>query len=154
MNWDHDTDVAIVGGGGAGLAAAVEASAAGARTLLLEACDRLGGTTALAVGSFTSAGTRFQQAAGIADDPAWHAEDMSKFAPQYEARNNADLRFVLAHHTAETLEWLIGLGLEFTGPKPEPPNRLPRMHNMVPNAEACIDLLERRALAQGARVWT
>lgn len=36
--WDHEADVVIVGGGGAGLAAAVEASLTGARVVLLEAC--------------------------------------------------------------------------------------------------------------------
>ena len=84
--WDYETDVVIVGGGGAGLAAAVEASSTGARVLVLEACPQLGGTTGMAVGSFTAAGTKYQRAAGIADDPAWHAEDIVKFAPpQHEA---------------------------------------------------------------------
>src|SRR5438067_1597350 len=41
MNWDHESDVVIVDGGGAGLGAAVEASGARAATLLIEACPQL-----------------------------------------------------------------------------------------------------------------
>lgn len=49
-SWDREADVVICGGGGTGLAAAVEAARAGASTLVLEKSDHAGGTTALSGG--------------------------------------------------------------------------------------------------------
>jgi len=134
-NWD----VIVVGGGGSGLASALSATEQGARVLLLEKRPQLGGTTGIAVGSFTAAGTGLQQQAGIEDHFQHHAEDVAHFAdPDIEARNNHSLRTFFLNQAADTLEWLQGLGLSFVGPHPEPPNRVPRMHNVVPGAKAYI----------------
>ena len=71
--------VVVVGGGGAGLAAAIEAAAAGARVVLVEKCEKLGGTTSLSVGSITATGTPHQRRHGIVNDtPVEHAEDLAK----------------------------------------------------------------------------
>lgn len=48
--WDREADVVICGGGGTGLAAAIESARAGASTLVLEKSDHVGGTTALSGG--------------------------------------------------------------------------------------------------------
>jgi fumarate reductase flavoprotein subunit len=150
--WDRETDVAVIGGGGAGLAAALEAANCGAKVMLLEKCPRLGGTTGIAVGSFTAAGTSLQRAAQIQDDADAHSEDMGKFAGHRDASNNHALRSLLARNAADTLEWLISLGVAFHGPFPEPPNRLPRMHNVVPNGKACIAVLQNKVLRLGSEV--
>ena len=50
-------DVVVVGGGGAGLAAAIEARASGCSVVLLEKNERLGGSTAWSIGSITATGT-------------------------------------------------------------------------------------------------
>ena len=147
-------DVIVVGGGGSGLAAAVTSAEHGATVLLLEKHPELGGTTGLAVGSFTACGTSMQQAAGITDDSSdQHDEDVAKFAtPELEARNNGRLRRFFLGHTAETLDWLTGMGLSFYGPSPEPPNRVARMHNVVPNAKAYIATLQTRLLTLGGAI--
>jgi len=132
-------DVVVVGAGGIGLAAACSAAQQGARVLLLEKAQEPGGTTGIAVGSFTAAGTTIQRAAGYEDSPEQHAGDVAKFAaPSIEAHNNGPLRDYFLRHAAETIEWLRSMGMIFLGPSPEPPNRLPRMHNVVPNAKAYI----------------
>lgn len=151
-HWHQETDVAVVGGGGSGLAAALEASGQGAAVVLLEKRPHLGGTTGIAVGSFTASGTSLQQEAGVEDDPAWHEEDLARFAPQHESKNNVPLRAFFTQRLAESFEWLRGLGLEFSGPNPEPPNRVPRMHNVVPNAKMYIAVCHRRALEQGVEI--
>ena len=147
---ERQFDVVVVGGGGAGLAATVSASADGARVALLEKNTRLGGTTGLAIGSFTAPCTSLQRAAGIEDSPEAHHEDIGKFAPHLEPFNNDELRLFFTQHSGEALEWLASLGIGFYGPSPEPPNRVPRMHNIVPNAKAYVATMQKLALKQGA----
>jgi len=53
---ENSPDIIVVGGGGSGLATAVSAAEHGANVLLLEKQPALGGTTGIAVGSFTANG--------------------------------------------------------------------------------------------------
>jgi 3-oxosteroid 1-dehydrogenase len=50
MTWDHTFDVVVIGSGAAGLSAALRAHDLGATTLVLEASDRYGGSTAISGG--------------------------------------------------------------------------------------------------------
>src|SRR5688500_16217271 len=68
--------VVVIGAGAAGLIAALAAREAGAEVLVLERDSLPGGSTALAAGLVPAAGTRWQKAAGIADDPARVAGDI------------------------------------------------------------------------------
>lgn len=148
-------DVVIVGGGGSGLAAAVSAAEHGAEVLLLEKQAELGGATGIAVGSLTANRTQMQVKAGIQDSLDAHAEDAGKFAaPEIEAANNNELRRWFLSHSADTLAWLQDMGLQFYGPNPEPPNRVPRMHNVVPGAKAYITALHARLVRLGGEVRT
>ena len=60
-------DVVVVGGGSAGLAAAISATENGASTLLMEKNKELGGTSGWSVGSITSSATAHQRAMDIYD---------------------------------------------------------------------------------------
>ena len=151
---NNSYDVIVVGGGGSGLAAAVAAADVGAKVLLLEKNPSLGGSTSISIGSFSAANSSFQHAAGIRDNPDDFTEDIGKFAPQWESRNNVELRLLLAQHSSETLEWLRSLGLEFYGPSPEPPNRVPRMHNVIPNAKAYIAVMHWHVLRRNVILRT
>jgi fumarate reductase flavoprotein subunit len=148
-----DYDVIVVGGGGSALAAAVSAAENGAQVLVLEKNPQLGGTTGIAIGSFTANRTSMQRNAGIDDELDHHAEDAGKFAPpEIEARNNHALRRFFLSRGAETFDWLTGMGVSFYGPSPEPPNRVPRMHNVVPNAKAYIATFQARLLRLGGTI--
>ncbi|MEJ7929329.1 FAD-dependent oxidoreductase [Ramlibacter sp. AN1015] len=151
---DADFDVVVVGGGGAGLAAAIEARVAGAQVLLLEKNPALGGSTAWSIGSITSTGTPHQKRKGIVDSPQAHWEDMPGFAGDLAPRDNAALRRILCDEIPGTFQWLLDAGVRFMGPMPEPPHRQPRMHNVLPNSRAFIYHLERRARALGVEVRT
>ena len=143
-------DVVVVGGGGAGLAAAIEACNAGASVALLEKNERLGGSTAWSVGSITASGTPHQKAKGIADFPQDHWRDMAGFNGDLDRRDNPALRRILADSMPDTFRWLLSHGLRFYGPMPEPPHMQPRMHNVLPNSRAFIRRLEPAARRAGA----
>lgn len=109
MTAGRDCDVIVVGGGGAGMAAAIEAADAGASVVVLEAGPRPGGSTALSGGVFYAAGTSIQRAAGVEDD----VERMYRY---YMTINRWNLEPWLirrfCEQSAPTLEWLIGLGVD------------------------------------------
>ena len=153
MSASDKFDAVIVGAGGSGLAAAVSAAEHGLRVVVLEKQPVTGGTTGIAVGSFTANRTAMQQRAGIDDTLEHHAEDAGQFAPQdIEAKNNDELRRFFLNQTATTLDWLRGMGLSFHGPSREPPNRVPRMHNVVPGARAYIETLSARLQSLGGEI--
>ncbi len=154
MSVQSSYDVIIVGAGGSGLAAAVSAAEHGVRVVVLEKLPYAGGTTRLAVGSFTASNTAEQERANISDDVEAHVEDAAKFAPpEIETRGNVELRRSFLSDAAATLEWLKGMGLTFHGPSPEPPNRAARMHNVIPNGRAYVDVLKRRLIKLGGHIY-
>lgn len=147
-------DVVVVGGGGAGLAAAIEARESGRSVVLLEKNPQPGGSTAWSIGSVTSSGTPHQRQRGIVDSPADHWADMPGFAGELAERDNAALRRVLCDEIPVTFQWLLDSGVRFMGPMPEPPHRQPRMHNVLPNSRSFIYHLTRRAKRAGVEIRT
>ncbi|MGH0034002.1 MAG: FAD-dependent oxidoreductase [Myxococcota bacterium] len=109
--WDREHDVVVVGHGGAGAAAAIEAARAGADTLVLERMSRGGGTTALSTGVvYFGGGTRLQKACGFDDS----VEEMAKHL-QMAAGEQADPEKVrlYAEGSVEHFEWFCDLGVEW-----------------------------------------
>lgn len=153
-------DVIVVGGGGSGLAAAIEAAYYGRSVVLLEKNPTLGGTTIRSVGSVTSTCTPLQRALGLHDTPQAHFEDMALLADDrgFAEKDNLELRRLLVEHSPDMVQWLMDMGVVFFGTMPEPPHRLPRMHNVLPHARSYIYHLEKRAgqlgvdIRVGARV--
>ncbi len=160
MTQEATYDVVVVGGGGSGLAAALEARAARRNVVLLEKNAELGGSTAWSIGSVTASQTPHQSRKGIVDNPADHWRDMAAFNGELDARDNVDLRRLLADEMPETFRWLLKHGVRFYGPMPEPPHTKPRMHNVLPNSRAFITHLSKAArragvsIVCGARVTT
>jgi fumarate reductase flavoprotein subunit len=145
-------DVIVVGGGGSGLAAAIEARAAGRDVLLLEKNPKLGGSTAWSVGSVTATQTPHQARKGVDDDPNDHWRDMAGFNGDLDVRDNPELRRVLADAMPDTFRWLLSHGIRFYGPMPEPPHQKPRMHNVLPNSRSFITHLEKAARHAGVKI--
>lgn len=101
---ERDVDVIIVGAGGCGLTAAIAAAEAGASVALLEKEDRAGGNTWLSTGSVPAAGSRFQQEAGVEDDPERMSADLLAKAGPHEAE---EIVKFLAEDSASLVEWLV-----------------------------------------------
>ncbi|MBI3530113.1 MAG: FAD-dependent oxidoreductase [Betaproteobacteria bacterium] len=152
MKPEEAFDVIIVGGGGSGLAAAIEARAADAQVVLLEKNGKLGGSTAWSIGSITATGTPHQIKRGISDRPQDHYADMPLFAGELAGRDNDELRRILCDEVPDAFRWLMSLGVRFYGPMPEPPHKQPRMHNVLPNSLSYIYHLGRHARGVGVDV--
>lgn len=144
-------DVIVLGGGGAGLAAAVEASAQGASVLLLEAAEQLGGSTAMSAGVYYAAETRLQREAGIEDS----VERMYKY---YQALNqwNLEPSIVMRYCTesAPTLEWLISMGVDYTVESlyVSGVDDTKRGHQPTGGGRSIVDRLAEHAVAQGTEI--
>lgn len=111
-----------------------------------------GGSSRLSVGSINAAGSSLQKRAGIVDTPDEHFADMDHFMGPFAGKDNLALRRLLVDHAAESLEWLMSLGLCFYGPTADPPHRHARMHNVLPNSRAYPYYLNRAAKARGVDV--
>jgi fumarate reductase flavoprotein subunit len=107
----NDFDVIIVGGGGAGLAAAIEATKAGASCIILEADTKLGGATALSAGVFYAANTSVQREAGITGDTADAMFEYVMAVNQWALKPDI-IRYV-CDQSGPTVEWLRELGTVF-----------------------------------------
>jgi succinate dehydrogenase/fumarate reductase flavoprotein subunit len=149
-----NADVIVVGGGGSGLAAAIEARACGADVVLLEKNAELGGTTARSIGSITATRTRYQARDGIEDSPDEHLRDWALLGRHVGRPDNEALCRLLTERVPETIRWLDAAGVEFLGPLEEPPHTKRRMHQVMPNSRAYIYHLERLARRAGVRIVT
>lgn len=111
--WDIETDVAIVGFGGAGACAAIEASDAGAEVCVFEVSAASGGSTALSSAEVYmggNGGTRVQRACGYEDS----TEDMFNFlmATQGELADEAKIR-MYCENSLEHFDWLVRMGAKY-----------------------------------------
>jgi 3-oxo-5alpha-steroid 4-dehydrogenase len=110
--WDAETDVVVVGFGGAGGCAAIEAAEQGASVMVLERFTG-GGATAMSGGVlYAGGGTQHQRDAGFEDTP----EEMFAYLKK-EARgvvSDETLRRFCEGSDAD-LRWLEAMGVEFEG---------------------------------------
>jgi fumarate reductase flavoprotein subunit len=104
MSEDVSVDVVIVGAGACGLVAALAAVENGATVLLLEKLEDVGGNSRLSTGSIPAAGSRFQIAAGIDDNPALMVADLLEASGPHEAE---DLLTNMAELSVELVHWLV-----------------------------------------------
>lgn len=145
-------DVIVVGGGGSGLAAAVEAASLGAKVLLVEKGPACGGATAWAVGAYTTSSSPHQKRAGVEDSVEQHYADMDLVNAGAKRPDNLALRKLMTHEAPPTLLWLMEMGVEFIGPNLETPHTKPRMHNAIPGAASLTYHLEKRARQLGVEI--
>ena len=100
------TDVVVIGGGGSGLAAAIEAATLGRRVVLLEKAPHLGGSTRWSIGSITATNTPQQLRNGILDSPQSHFEDLQLFNNPLKLKDNEKLSRMSLKFVAQVLDFI------------------------------------------------
>ncbi|WP_039056534.1 flavocytochrome c [Enterobacter sp. Bisph1] len=101
-------DVVVVGSGGAGLAAAIQAHDDGASVLIVEKMPTLGGNTIKASAGMNAAETRFQRVKGIEDSKALFYAETLKGGGN---KNNPQLLQRFVEHAPQAIEWLAQRGI-------------------------------------------
>lgn len=146
--FDLSVETLIVGAGACGLVAALAAAEAGQQVLVVEADAVPSGSTALSAGLIPAAGTVFQRAAGIADDPALFAADIQAKA---KGENDPALVAAMAGAAGPAVDWLAeryGLPFSVVTDFDYPGHRRRRMHGLPTRSGA--ELVESlRAACEG-----
>ena len=106
-----ETDVVVIGAGGAGLTSAIAAHEKGAKVILIEKTELLGGNTNYATAGLNAAGTKIQEKLGEKDSPELFYEDTMKGGKN---KNNKELVRVLANNSSAIVDWLIARGADLS----------------------------------------
>ncbi|MEJ8324753.1 flavocytochrome c [Kosakonia sacchari] len=101
-------DVVVVGSGGAGLAAAIQAHDEGASVLIVEKMPTIGGNTIKASAGMNAAETRFQRVKGIQDSKELFYAETLKGGGN---KNNPALLLRFVENAPEAIEWLARRGI-------------------------------------------
>jgi urocanate reductase len=151
IKWDKTFDVIVIGSGGAGLAAAVTSAQNGAKTVILEKMDIIGGNTRITGGAFNAVDPVEQKKKGIEDSVEKHAEQTLKGG---DYRANPELVKQFAQSAPQTLQWLKDCGVEFApGVYQVYGGLYPRAHNTVkPFGLGYIDALSAQCEKLGVPV--
>ena len=146
-------DVLVVGGGAAGLSAAVAAVEKKASVLVLEKAGFLGGDTLISGGFFNAVDPRRQVPQGIRDSEDFFRDQILAAG---DGRNTPEVADVLARESAVTLAWLERLGMKFLPQVFEVyGSRWPRAHKPVqPRGTGYVQTLSEAFLTRGGRVMT
>ena len=145
----------IIGAGAAGLVAALAATEAGQEVLVLERDAVPSGSTALSAGLIPAAGTRFQRAAEIDDDPALFAADIQRKA---HGENDPETVALMARNAGPVIEWLAdrhGLPFSVVTDFDYPGHSRRRMHGLpTRSGRELIDALRAAAERAGVDILT
>lgn len=108
---DVTTDIVVVGGGGAGMTAAIKAKAAGADVILVEKMAALGGNTAMATTAYYAVNSRTQVEQGSEET----VETMYEWLMEKPALApmNAEASHLVAEKSGEAINWMMDIGADF-----------------------------------------
>jgi len=146
-------DVIVVGAGTAGLPAAILAAQRGAKVLIVEIADRIGGTLHFSVGSFSAAGTSLQRSKNIADSPEQHFQDGLRIN---HGTGNHTMMKLWQDNAAAAFEWLTAIGMTYPETAPvavagHEPYTTARICTPANNGIGYIDVLKPQLEAEIAK---
>ncbi|HWR24309.1 MAG TPA: flavocytochrome c [Feifaniaceae bacterium] len=105
-----EADVVVIGAGGAGLAAAVQANQDGASVIVIEKQSSIGGNTILSGGAFNAVRDGSEEAIANDDSVQKHYEQTLQGG---DNEGDPELVRTLVENAYDGLEWLKSLGMEF-----------------------------------------
>ena len=151
--WDEECDVVVVGGGAAGLCAAVSAAELGASVVLLEKMTHIGGDTLVSGGYFNAVDPSRQSGEGIVDSNRLFADQILAAG---RGLNDEELACTLASGSYQTLQWLERLGLKFMPDVKQVYGSVhPRAHKPVlPRGTGYVKTLSQAAVGKGVQIRT
>ncbi len=111
VNKSLSTDLVIVGGGAAGMIAAINAADRGLKVVLLEKMRFLGGASAICGGSVITQGSKLQKDLGVTDDtPSKMAYDLLDNGHQ---RNDLNALAFYSNNIGRSIDWAMEKGVKF-----------------------------------------
>jgi predicted oxidoreductase len=140
--------IVVIGGGIAGLAAAVEAAAGGAPVVLIDKWSVFGGHAVVSGGGVAMVGTPVQVAAGVTDSPSVAAED---FLAWGQDADEGWVKRYVGGSRSEVHDWLTTLGVVFTEVVQLPGNRVARYHRTRDGGLGLVTPIFRNAVALGVQ---
>jgi fumarate reductase flavoprotein subunit len=153
--FDFSVPLVIIGGGAAGLVAALSAKAGGIDPLVLERDAVPRGSTALSAGLIPAPDTRWQKAAGVGDTPETFAADILHKA---DDEPDLDLVRLVTETIGPALEWLAdahGLPFSLVDNFRYPGHSQLRMHGLPSRSgEELIDRLRAACEQSGIDIFT
>ncbi|MEG0550982.1 MAG: flavocytochrome c [Vagococcus sp.] len=102
-------DIVIVGAGGAGMAAAIEAKDEGKNPVILEKMPVAGGNTLKSSSGMNASETKFQKEQGIKDSNDKFYEETLKGG---HGTNDKELLRYYVDNSADAIDWLDGMGIK------------------------------------------
>ncbi len=147
--WTYEADVIIIGGGGAGLAAACEAVDKKLSVYVLEKEPILGGSTIICGGQMSFAGTPEQKERNINDSIELYTKDMLEVG---EHMNNPELIKAFMDLNMDTYHWLKGMGIAIGEPRAASGMSVPRGHQVSP--AQLITVMHKYVTDRGGKVLT
>jgi predicted oxidoreductase len=147
----EQADLLVIGAGGAGVSAAIEAAERGARVLLVDADRTAGGTARTAGGGTCIAGSPLQARDGIDDSPDKALADWVAWGGP-----SVDVEWARRYLEASVPELFIGLaalGVHWMDARPNEGNSVPRWHAPRGGGLAVMQALETEARKHASISW-
>lgn len=111
-----DADVVVLGAGAAGMAAAIEASNAGSKVVILEKQGIIGGSTTRSGGKLIAAGTKYQEEQGFTGDTPEALFDYYKSVGGDKIDDKKLKEFT--NHALTDVNWLEDMGVDIINVEP------------------------------------
>jgi len=146
--WDHEADVIIVGGGTAGLPAAITVAEAGLKATVLETKPACGGSFNMVAGAFAIAGSDEQKELGIEDGPDLVYDDLVNVSGALP-----EVARAFADNQLDAYKMLKEQGIKFPGIVPHPCHSRPRCLGWLQGlGPKLVRALEDRARKTGVEI--